>query len=79
MDFWFKFFNIHMNGKILTCHDFHGFKWQNINVYPILTVFICDLTLVEINQHVTIPFATRFGNICKYKTKFQLFWSFSQL
>ncbi len=39
--------------------------------------------LVEINQDVTSPFmtkcdlqsfATRFGNICKYKTKFQLFF-----
>ncbi len=49
---------------------------------------ICMHSLVEISQNVTTPFmttcdlqsfATRFGNICNYKTKFQLFWSFSQL
>jgi hypothetical protein len=28
--------------KTITCHDFHGFKWKNI--YPILIVFLCDLT-----------------------------------
>jgi hypothetical protein len=26
MDFWVEFFNIHMNEKITTCHDYHGFK-----------------------------------------------------
>jgi hypothetical protein len=45
-------------------------------------------SLVEISQNVTTPFtttcnlysfATRFENICNYKTNFQLFWSFSQL
>jgi hypothetical protein len=44
--------------------------------------------LLKINQNVPNPFmttcnlesfATRFGNICNYKPKFQLFWSFSQL
>jgi hypothetical protein len=26
-------------------HDCHGFKWQNINIYPILSVFFYSLTL----------------------------------
>jgi hypothetical protein len=39
MDFWFKSPNIHMNEKVITCHDCHGFKWKNINIYQILTVF----------------------------------------
>ncbi len=43
MDFWFKFLNIHMNGKAITCHDCHGFKWQNINILTILTIFLCCL------------------------------------
>jgi hypothetical protein len=30
-----------MNEKKKTCHDCHGFKWQNINIYPILTIFLC--------------------------------------
>jgi hypothetical protein len=49
---------------------------------------MCTVTLVEISQNVTsqftttcdlYSFATRFENICNYKTNFQLFWSFSQL
>jgi hypothetical protein len=40
MDFWVEFFNIHMNETIIMNHDFHGFKWQNINIYPILTIFL---------------------------------------
>jgi hypothetical protein len=44
MDFCFKFLNIQMNEKAITCHDFHGFKWQNINIYQILTVFLYSLT-----------------------------------
>jgi hypothetical protein len=44
MDFLFEFFNIHMNEKVITCHDHLGFKWQNINIYPILTIFLCDST-----------------------------------
>jgi len=43
MDCWFEFFDIHMNEK-KTCHYFHGFKWQNINIYPILIIFLYDLT-----------------------------------
>jgi hypothetical protein len=41
MDFWFEFFNIHMNEKTITCHDCHECKWQNINIHPILIVFLC--------------------------------------
>jgi hypothetical protein len=41
MDFWFEFLDIHMNEKTTTCHDCHGFKWQNINIYSILTI-LCD-------------------------------------
>jgi hypothetical protein len=44
MDFWFEFLNIHMNEKIITCHDYHGFKWPNINIYPILIIFLCGPT-----------------------------------
>jgi len=44
MDFWFYFFDIHMNKKTITYHHYHGFKWQNINIYPILTIFLCDPT-----------------------------------
>jgi hypothetical protein len=29
-----------MNEKTITCHDCHGFKWKNINIYPILIVLI---------------------------------------
>jgi len=36
--------------KKKTCHDCHGFKWQNINIYPNLTIFLCGLT----------PFLTRY-------------------
>ncbi len=32
MDFWFEFLDIHMNEKTITCHDYHGFKWKNINI-----------------------------------------------
>jgi hypothetical protein len=41
--FWFELLNIHINEKTITCHDFHGFKWQNINIYQILIVFLCGL------------------------------------
>jgi hypothetical protein len=39
MDFWFEFFNIHMNEKTITCNEYHGFKWQNIKIHQILIVF----------------------------------------
>jgi hypothetical protein len=41
MDFWFEFIDIHMNKKTITCHDYNGFKWKNINICPILTIFLC--------------------------------------
>jgi len=41
MNFWFKFPNIHMNQKTITCHDCHGFEWQNVNIYQILIIFLC--------------------------------------
>jgi hypothetical protein len=37
MNFLFEVLNIHMNEKTITCHDHHGFKWQNINI---LSVFL---------------------------------------
>jgi hypothetical protein len=40
-EFWFEFFDIHMNEIPITSHDYHGFKWQNINIYSILTKEIC--------------------------------------
>jgi hypothetical protein len=43
MDFWFEFFNIDMNEIIIIFHDYHGFKWKNINIYPILIVFFVIL------------------------------------
>jgi hypothetical protein len=39
-----EFLDIHVNKKYITCHDYHGFTWQNINTYPILTIFLCDPT-----------------------------------
>jgi hypothetical protein len=56
MDFWFEFLNIHMNEKIIICHDFHGFKWQNINFYPILTIFLCGFTPFLDRWIVTTPY-----------------------
>jgi hypothetical protein len=35
MDFLFGFLNIYMNEKEIILHDFHGFKWQNMNIYLI--------------------------------------------
>jgi len=43
MDFGFDFLTIQMNEKVMICHDFHGFKWKNINIYQILIVFLCGL------------------------------------
>ncbi len=42
MYFLFEFLDIHMNEKT-TYHDCHDFKWKNINIYPILIVFLCNL------------------------------------
>jgi len=55
MDFWFEFLDIHMNEKAVICHDCHGFKWQNINIYPILIVFLCDSTPFFACWIVTTP------------------------
>jgi hypothetical protein len=43
MDFWFEFFDNHMNEKEIICHDYHGFKWKNINICPILIIFLWSL------------------------------------
>jgi hypothetical protein len=45
MNFWFEFLDIHMNEKPITCHDCHGFKWQNINIYSILIYIFVIHTL----------------------------------
>ncbi len=55
MDFWFEFLEIHMNEKKKTYHDCHGFKWKNINIYLILTVFLCSLTPFLVHWIVIAP------------------------
>jgi hypothetical protein len=58
MDFWFEFLDIHMNEKKKTCHDCHdchGFKWKNINIYPILTVFLSSFTPFLAHWIMTAP------------------------
>jgi hypothetical protein len=55
MDFWFDFLDIHMNEKGQTYHDCHGFKWLNINISPILTVFKANLTSFLVHFIVTTP------------------------
>jgi hypothetical protein len=55
MDFWFEFFDIHMNEKSTICHDCHGFKWQNINVYLILTIFWWSSTLFGLLDYDCTP------------------------
>jgi len=55
MDFWFQFLDIHMNEKELTCYDCHGFKWKNINIYPILIVFFaiqCPFWLIGLTTPI---------------------------
>jgi hypothetical protein len=32
MDFWFEFFDIHVNKQTTFCHDCHGFKWESVNL-----------------------------------------------
>jgi hypothetical protein len=44
MDFLFEFLNIQMNVKEIIYHDCHSSKWQNINIYQILTIFFNGLT-----------------------------------
>jgi len=55
MDFWIKFLDIHVNEKTITCHDCHGFKWKNINIYPILIIFLGNPTPFLICWIVTTP------------------------
>jgi hypothetical protein len=55
VDFWFEFFDIHMNEKEITYHDCHGFKWQNINIYPILIIFLCNPMPFLAHWIVTTP------------------------
>ncbi len=58
MDFWFEFLNIHMNEKIITCHEFHVFKWENINIYQIFIVFLWGPMPFLACWIVTTPFCT---------------------
>jgi hypothetical protein len=55
MDILFEFFEIHMNKKIIICHDCHSFKWQNINIYPIPTIFLCGPTPFLVHWIMTTP------------------------
>jgi hypothetical protein len=55
MDFRFEFFDIHMNEKGPIHHDCHGFKWQNINISQILTIFRAHLTSFLAHFIVTTP------------------------
>jgi hypothetical protein len=52
MDFWFEFLNIQMNEEKKTCY---GFKWQNLNIYQILTIFFvvwCPFWFVGLWLHL---------------------------
>jgi len=40
MHFLFEFLNNQMDEKKIF-HDYHGFKWQNINIYQSFIIFIC--------------------------------------
>jgi len=55
MNFWFELLDIHMNEKTITFHDYHGFKWQNINIYPILIIFLYNPTSFLVCWIVTSP------------------------
>jgi hypothetical protein len=41
--------------KKKNCHDFHGFKWKNINIYQILIIFLYSLMPFLAHWIVTIP------------------------
>ncbi len=64
MDSRFEFLDIHMNEKTITCQDYHGLKWQNINIYPILNVFFYGLTPFLACWIVTTP--KKNGNLWIY-------------
>ncbi len=60
MDFWFEFFNIHMNEKTRTCDDCIGnFTYQNINIFSNLIIFHCCLTLFLVHWIIIAPFYFR--------------------
>jgi hypothetical protein len=61
MDFWFEFFDIHIKEKTITYHDYYGFKWQNINIYPILTIFLCNPMPLLALWIVTTPYDDHYG------------------
>jgi hypothetical protein len=42
-----------MNEKTITCH---GFKWQNINIYQILTIFLHGVMPFWVRWIVTTPY-----------------------
>ncbi len=57
MDFWFEFFDIHMNEKTITCHAYYSFKKPKLKYLPDFDYFSlqsdalfgsldCDYTLL---------------------------------
>ncbi len=55
MDFLFEFLDIHMNEKGPASHDCHGFKWNNINIFPILIIFKAHLTSFLVHFIANVP------------------------
>jgi hypothetical protein len=55
MDFWFEFLDINLNEKTKKFHDCHGFKWQNINIYPILNFIFFRFDTLLVNWIVIAP------------------------
>jgi hypothetical protein len=41
--------------KTITCHDCHGFKWQNIYICQILTICLCGPMPFLARWNVTAP------------------------
>jgi len=56
MHFWFEFFDIHMNEQT-TCYNYHGVKWQNINIFLILINFVYSSTPFIVSWIVMAPFS----------------------
>jgi hypothetical protein len=71
MDFWFEFLKIYMIEKAITYHDSHDFKWQNINIYPILIVFLCGSKPFLDHWIVTAPKFSCVVLFSKVVAKFQ--------
>jgi hypothetical protein len=46
-----------MNEQITTCHEFHGFKWEKINIYLILTCFVCNSIPFLAHWNMITPFS----------------------